>query len=81
MTTVAGLVFGGASVVTVQVVVDGTASYGAPRPDIPATFPNAPLNVSFTYSLDTGANILNVPVTDSSGNLAIFANRSVTISK
>jgi hypothetical protein len=65
--------------------VDGTASYGATRPDIPAVFPHAPASVGFSYPLDTtkypnAAHTLNVRVTDSSGNVVVFADVPVTVS-
>jgi Bacterial Ig domain len=89
MTTVSGWALAVNSVSKVEVRVDGTvdgsATYGLPRPDIPVVYPNAPVNVGFTYSLDSskysnGAHVLNIRVTDSSGNVAIFANRNITVS-
>jgi hypothetical protein len=32
--------------------LDGTASYGSPR-DVTGVFPHAPINIEFSYSLDT----------------------------
>lgn len=89
MTTVSGWALAVDSVAKVEVLVDGTvdglATYGLSRPDIPVVYPNAPVNVGFTDSLDSskysnGAHILNIRVTDSSGNIGIFANRNITIS-
>ena len=79
--TVSGWTFDDVSVSKVEVLVDGTAdgvaSYGSPRPDIPAAYPQAPTNVGYSYSLDTskyanGIHTLNVRVTDGSGNVAIL---------
>jgi len=78
---VAGWTFDDGAVESVQVLVDGTvvgtATYGSPRPDVPAVYPNAPANVGFQYQLDTaqfvnGPHILEVRVTDSAGNVALF---------
>ena len=77
------------SVAKVEVLVDGTAAgtatYGSSRTDIATVFPNAPANAGFTYSLDSttfsnGAHILNIQVTDATGNVAILANDAVTVS-
>ena len=51
----------------------------------PAAFLNAPLNCGFSYSLDTakysnGRHTLNVRVTDTSGNVAVFPTVAVTVS-
>jgi len=89
VTTVAGWAFDDLDVSKTEVLVDGavdgTASYGATRPDIPAVFPHAPASVGFSYPLDTtkypnAAHTLNVRVTDSSGNVAVFADVPVTVS-
>lgn len=89
VTSVTGWAIANGTVASVQVlvdgIVDGTATYGSPRPDVAMVLPNAPVNIGFAYSLDTtkysnGAYIVNIRVADSSGNVAIFANRSVTIS-
>jgi hypothetical protein len=77
-------VFGVPLLACVDGAVDGTASYGATRPDIPAVFPHAPASVGFSYPLDTtkypnAAHTLNVRVTDSSGNVAVFADVPVTV--
>jgi hypothetical protein len=80
---VSGWAFDDVSVAKVEVLVDGasdgTATYGSPRPDIPALYPGAPANTGYSYSLDTtkygsGPHIMNVRVTDVSGNAAMFAN-------
>jgi hypothetical protein len=70
--------------VLVDGVADGTATYGSPRPDVAAAYPHAPVNLGFSYSLDTtkyndGFHTLNVRVTDSSGNAAVFADVLVSI--
>jgi len=89
LTTVSGWTFDDVNVAKVEVLVDGVAdgvaTYGSPRPDIPAAIPNAPLNCGFSYSLDTtkyrnGPHMLNVRVTDTSGNVAVFSNIAVIIS-
>jgi len=71
--------------ILVDGAVDGTASYGSTRPDIPAVFPHAAENVGFSYALDTSrygnaAHTLNVRATDSSHNVALFADVPVTVS-
>jgi hypothetical protein len=77
------------SVASVQIVVDGVtdgaATYGVPRPDVATDFANAPVNVGFTYSLNTakyanGAHVLTARVTDPAGNIAIFPGIAVIIS-
>jgi hypothetical protein len=62
--------------VLVDNVTDGVASYGDPRPDVQMADPDSPLNVGFSYSLNTaryldGPHRIYVRVTDSSGNIAI----------
>lgn len=85
---VAGWALDDQSVSKVEVLVDGItdgiASYGSSRPDVSAVYPNAPVNVGYSYSLDTtrylnGSHVLNVKVTDSSGNAAMFADVAVTV--
>ncbi len=70
--------------ITVDGVIDGTATYGTSRPDVQTVFPNASANLGFTYVLNTahyanGPHILTARVTDASGNVAIFPNVGVTI--
>jgi hypothetical protein len=81
LTPVNGWAFDDVSVSKVEVLVDGAAdgaaSYGSPRPDVAAAYPHAPVNVGYTYLLDTskyanGIHTLNVRATDSSGNAGIF---------
>jgi len=88
-TTVSGWAYASnAQVSSVQIlvdkIVDGTASYGSPR-DVTAVFPHAPLNIEFSYSLDTtkygnGPHVLNVQVTDATGIVSVFSDVPVTIS-
>src|SRR4029077_1751078 len=56
--------------VLVDNVTDGAASYGDPRPDVQMADPDSPLNVGFSYSLNTaryldGPHRIYVRVTDS----------------
>jgi N-acetylmuramoyl-L-alanine amidase len=65
--------------------VDGTASYGSPRPDMATGYPNVPVNIGFSYPLNTtkysnGPHTVNVRATDSSGNVAVLSNVKVTVS-
>jgi len=73
---------------SVEVLVDGTvagtATYGSPRPDVATAYPNAPTNVGFQYQLETpqfvnGPHILEVRVTDSAGNVALFPRVPIAI--
>jgi len=88
VTTVSGWTFDDVSVAKVEIlvdgVVDGTAGYGSSRPDVAGTYPHAPVNIGFSYSLDTakysnGTHTLNVRATDSSGNVAVFPDVGVTV--
>jgi hypothetical protein len=74
--SVAGWTLDDVGVTRVEILVDGAldgiASYGSARPDVAGTYPHAPVNIGFFYSLDTtkyvdGPHILNVRVTDGSG--------------
>ena len=89
VTTVSGWAFGTANLASIDVLVDkdadGIATYGSPRPDVGDTFPHAPVNIGFSYSLDTtkyadGPHTLNVRVTDNNGNVAVFADVAVSVS-
>lgn len=80
LTSVTGWAFDDVKVAKVEILIDGvvagTANYGSPRPDVQQVFPSAPVNVGFTYSLDTtrytnGPHTLNVRATDSSGNVGL----------
>jgi hypothetical protein len=71
--------------VLVDSTTDGQASYGQPRPDVPASFPESPVNVGFSYSLDTtkypnGLHRIYLRVTDSSGNIAVAPSVPATFS-
>jgi len=88
VTSVNGWTFDDVKVSSVEIlvdgVVDGMAVYGSPR-DVTGTYPHAPANIEYSYSLATtkyhnGTHILNTRVTDSSGNVAVFADVAVTIS-
>ena len=88
ITTVSGWSLDDASVAKVEIlvdgVVDGTASYGSSRPDVAGTYPGAPVNIGFSYLLNTakygnGTHTLNVRATDSSGNVSVFPDVGVTV--
>jgi hypothetical protein len=88
-TVVSGWAFDDIKVANVEIlidgVVDGTANYGSPRPDVQQVFPSAPVNVGFSYSLDTpkyknGRYTLNVRATDTSGNVALSPNVPIVVS-
>jgi hypothetical protein len=58
---------------------------GSPRPGVADTYFHAPVNIGFSYSLDTtkyanGSHILNMRVTDTSGNVGVFADVVVVVS-
>jgi Bacterial Ig domain len=81
--------FANANLATVEILVDkmldGPASYGSPRPGVADTFFHAPVNIGFSYSLDTtkyanGPHTLNVRVTDANGSASIFSDVAVTVS-
>jgi hypothetical protein len=89
-TTVSGWAFTEVATITkveilVDSVSDGTAGYGQPRPDVQLAYPDSPLNVGFTYTLNTaaysnGPHRVFVRLTDSSGNVAVAPSVPVTIS-
>src|SRR6267143_2667767 len=59
-------------------LADSTASCRSNRPEVSPTNPHAPVNCGFSYSLDTskyrdGPHMLNVRVTDSSGNVGVIS--------
>lgn len=71
--------------VLVDGATDGTATFGNPRPDVQKVYPDAPVNVGFSYSLDTrkyhnGPHTLNVRATDTSGNIAVFPTVTIVVS-
>jgi hypothetical protein len=87
--SVGGWAFANANLVGVEILVDkmvdGAASYGSARPGVADTFFHAPVNIGFSYSLDTtryanGPHTLNVRVTDATGNVSVFSDVAVTIS-
>jgi len=87
--TASGWAFDNVVVTKIEVLVDGVAdgvaTYGSPRPDVAGTYPHAAANIGYSYSLDTtkyadGPHILNVRVTDSSGNVAVLPNVAITVS-
>ena len=89
VTPVSGWTFDILQVAEVEIlvdgIIDGKASYGSPRPDVQAVYPSSPVNIGFSYSLDTikynnGPHILNVHVTDTSGNIAVCPGVVVTVS-
>jgi hypothetical protein len=89
VTAVSGWTFDDVNVSRVEILLDGAAdgpaSYGSPRPDVADTYPHAPTNIGYSYSLDTtkysdGPHTLNVQVTDSSGNVAVLADVVVNVS-
>lgn len=89
ITPVAGWTFDNFEVASVEIlvdrIVDGTASYGGSRPDVANDYPNAPTDVVFSYSLNTtkyvnGPHVLNVQVTDTNGNVAVFSDVAVVVS-
>lgn len=89
VTIVGGWTFGTVNVAQVEILVDGavagTASYGSTRPDVATGYPGVPVNIGFSYPLNTtrysnGPHTLNVRATDSSGNVAVLPNVKVTVS-
>jgi hypothetical protein len=85
---VRGWTFDDVNVARVEILVDGvvagTASYGSARPDVAGTFPHAPVNIGYSYNLDTtryvnGPHVVTVRVTDGAGNVAMFPDVRVTV--
>jgi hypothetical protein len=87
--TVNGWAFDDVMVSKVEILidgmVDGTADYGQPRPDVAQAYPSlSPVNVGFTYSLTTmkfsnGAHVLTIRSTDTSNNFALSPGVMVTV--
>lgn len=87
---VAGWAFAATAVAAVNVYIDGTvkgtATLGVARPDVAAAYPNlAPPNSGWTYALDTtaltnGSHVLEIRVTDTSGNEATLLPIPITVS-
>ena len=87
--SVAGWAWSLSQVVSVTVLVDGnlvaSATLGISRPDVTASFPDAPTDTGFQYSLDTtkfpnGTHAIVVKATDVNGKVATFKTAQVTIS-
>lgn len=87
--TVSGWAWGLSKVTDVSVFVDGTfidhAMYGLPKPEIKDTYPDAPINIVFVYTLDTtklsnGNHAVTVKATDANGKVATYPNAHVKIS-
>jgi hypothetical protein len=87
-TSVAGWAFDNVAVSKVDVYVDGelagTATYGGSRPDVATAWPNAPAAIGYNFSLDTisytnGPHLVEVRAIDTSGNVAVLPDVSVTI--
>lgn len=87
-TNVSGWAFDDTAVAKVVVYVDGviagTATYGGSRPDVASDWPHAPTNIGYGFSLSTraysnGAHVISVRATDTSGNVAVFADVPITI--
>jgi hypothetical protein len=85
---VTGWVLDDVGIARVEVVLDGrpvgTASYGLRRPDVATVYPNAPVQIGFSYSLDTsgyvnGPHQLQVRATDKAGNVAVLPAVSIVV--
>jgi hypothetical protein len=88
MSTVYGWAFDDTRVTKIEVMldgaVDGTAAYGLTRADVRTAFTNAPVDIGFTYALNSakyanGPHRLQVRATDASGNSAVLPTVRVTI--
>jgi len=88
LTLVSGWAFDDVQVAKVEILIDGvadgTADYGLSRPDVQVAYPSSPVDVGFTYSLDTtkytnGPHTLNVRATDSSGNVALTPDDPIVV--
>ena len=88
-TSISGWTFDNSQLDRVEVLIDGqfvgTASYGSRRSDVGSVYPNAPMNIGFSYALDTnqfanGQHQLQVTAIDGSGNVAVLVDRSITTS-
>jgi hypothetical protein len=88
VTTVTGWAFDNVRVQAVNVSLDGkkigTASYGFPRTDVPKKMAYAPINIGYSYRLDTikfsnGPHMLIVEARDTNGNVAIFPPIQISI--
>lgn len=86
--SVAGWAFDNAAVSKINVYVDGvlagTATYGGSRPDVANDWPHAPVDIGFSFSLDTtkylnGLHVIEIRATDTSNNVAVLPDVPVTI--
>lgn len=87
---VGGWAFDNEAVSRVEILVDGTlagnATYGQSRPDVGGNYPSAPVNIGYTYSLDTvplanGSHTISARAVDAFGNSAILLKPAqVTVS-
>jgi hypothetical protein len=86
--TVSGWVFDNTQVSRVNVLIDGAvagaATYGFNRPDISGVFPNAPVQIGFSYALDSarygnGQHQLVVQALDAAGNVAVLGDRTINV--
>jgi Big-like domain-containing protein len=85
---VSGWAFDDSDVSNVSVFVDGifkgNATYGSNRADVANTWPHAPANIGWAFSLDStqltnGAHTISIHATDTSNNEAILAPISITV--
>jgi hypothetical protein len=85
---VSGWTFDNIEVADIQILVDekpvGSAKYGSPRPDVANKWPHAPVNIGFSYTLDTsqlsnGKHVIGVNSKDSAGNVAVFRRIPVVV--
>jgi hypothetical protein len=86
---VSGWSFDDTAVSNVSVFVDdvfkGNAVYGSNRADVAQSWPHAPANIGWQFSLDStqltnGAHTITIHATDTSNNEAILAPSTVTVS-
>lgn len=86
---VTGWAIDNVAVARVEVLIDGTlagvASYGQRRPDVATVLPYAPVQIGFSYSLDTtryasGPHDLLVRAVDRSGNVSVLRTVSIIVS-
>lgn len=86
---ISGWSFDDTAVSNVSVFVDdvfkGNAVYGSNRADVAQSWPHAPANIGWQFSLDStqltnGAHTITIHATDTSNNEAILAPITVTVS-
>lgn len=89
ITRVSGWVYDSTGVTKVEVLVDGKvvgeASYGAPRPDVVAVYPDYDANTGFSYDLDTtllqsGSHVITVRSTGNNGCTRYLNKITVNVS-